>query len=152
MYNRINKMSLPVPIETMTKWVQSWVHYDGLASAHNRQSTNARKIRDEYESHIINSLKGTPQENMIIQIHSGRLQIMDEKHLQPLTMGRLEDILHDYYKKNHPTGLDEANNILRYVRENKGYTLTKRIKKTTHKELPPLPSPPPLPTKAIQNS
>ena len=134
-------MSLPVPVETLTRWVQSWVHYDDLAVAHNRQATNARKIRDEYETNIINSLRGTSHENMIIQIHSGRLQIMDEKHLQPLTVGKLEELLHEYYKSRHPNGLDETTNILKYIRENKGYNMAKRIKKTTHKDIP-LPPPP----------
>jgi hypothetical protein len=130
-------MSLPVPIETMTKWIQNWVHYDNLANAHSRQCINARKLKDDYESHIINSLKGTTHENMIIQINSGRLQIMNEKHSQPLTLGKLQEILHDYYKHSHPTGLDETNTIIKYIRENKGYIVTKKLKKTNYKDQPP---------------
>jgi hypothetical protein len=129
-------MSLPVPIETMTKWIQNWVHYDNLATAHNRQAINSRKLRDEYESHIINSLKGTTHENMIIQINSGRLQIMNEKHTQPLTLGKLQEILHNYFVKYHPTGVDETNNIVKFIRENKGYITSKRLKKTTNKDPP----------------
>ncbi len=130
-------MSFPVPIETMTRWIQSWVHYDNLATAHNRQATNARKIRDEYEDNIINSLKGTTHENMIIQINSGRLQIVDEKHAQPLTYGKLEDILHDYYRHSHPNGLDETNAILKFIRERKGYVVSKKLKRSGNKETPP---------------
>jgi hypothetical protein len=127
-------MSFPIPIETMTRWIQSWVHYDNLASAHNRQAINARKIRDEYEDHIVNSLKGTLHENMIIQINSGRLQIVDEKHAQPLTYGKLEEILHDYFKHTHSNGLDETNSILKFIREKKGYIISKKLKRTGNKE------------------
>lgn len=134
-------MSLPVPIETMTKWVQNWVHYDNLAVAHNKQAMNARKLRDEYESHIINTLKGTTHENMIIQINSGRLQIMNEKHAQPLTLGKLEEILHDYFKHMHPNGLDETNSIVKYIREKKGFIFSKRLKKTSNKDMPLAPPP-----------
>jgi hypothetical protein len=130
-------MSFPVPIETMTRWIQSWVHYDNLATAHSRQAINARKIRDEYEDNIINSLKGTSHENMIIQINSGRLQIVDEKHAQPLTYGKLEDIFHDYFKHTHPNGLDETNSILKFIRERKGYVVSKKLKRTGNKEAPP---------------
>jgi hypothetical protein len=130
-------MSFPVPIETMTRWVQSWVHYDNLATAHNRQAINSRKIRDEYEENIVNSLKGTTHENMIIQINSGRLQIVDEKHAQPLTYGKLEEILHDYYRHSHPHGLDETNAILKFIRERKGYIVSKKLKRSGNKEAPP---------------
>jgi hypothetical protein len=142
-------MSFPVPIETMTRWVQSWVHYDNLATAHNRQAINSRKIRDEYEGNIINSLKGTTHENMIIQINSGRLQIVDEKHAQPLTYGKLEEILHDYYRHSHPNGLDETNAILKFIRERKGYVVSKKIKRSGNKD-PSSQPPPGTTTKMLQ--
>ena len=141
-------MSLPVPAETLSNWIYCWKHYDDLANVHSTQATSARKLRDDYEQRIIDSLKGTPHEGMVIQTSSYRLQIMDEKHTQPLTVTRLEDLLHEYFKTRHPHGLDETMGILRFIRENKGYTVTKKLKKTG---APPL-AKPPVPSQQLLNN
>ena len=145
LYRKKGEMSLPVPAETLSNWVYCWKHYDDLANVHSTQANTARKLRDDYEGRIVNTLKGTPHESMIIQTNSYRLQIVDEKHTQPLTVTRLEDLLHDYFKSRHPTGLDETTAILRFIRENKGYTMSKKLKKAG---APALPKPPVISTAA----
>ncbi len=142
-------MSLPVPAETLSNWIYCWKHYDDLTNVHNTQASTARKLRDDYEDRIVNSLKGTQHESMIIQTNSYRLQIVDEKHTQPLTATRLEDLLHDYFKSRHPTGLDETSAIIRFIKENKGYTLSKRLKKMG--VAPPL-AKPTLPSNSIKDT
>jgi hypothetical protein len=120
---------LPVPADTLTKWIQTWVKYDAYLEENNKKLSEIRKQRDEIEGNIVNSLKGTSYESMIMQTGIGRLQIVEEKHLLPLTVGRLEELLHNYYRTRHPVGLDETNVIMKFIKENKGYTSTKKLRK-----------------------
>ena len=78
--------------------VRNWVHYDNLASNLNRQIQNARKVKDEFETKIMNSLRDFNMENAIIQIAGGKLCVTEEKHTNPLTITRIEELLHEYYE------------------------------------------------------
>jgi hypothetical protein len=139
---------LQVGVDMLTKWVQSWVHYDNLASAHSRQATNARKLRDEQEDSIIKTLAGTPNEKMIIQIHSGRLQIVEDRYIQPLTLGRLEEFLGEYFtsRQRSPT-LDtpekETTAVMKFIREHRSTQVSKKLKKSSNASQPTLPPLPP---------
>ncbi len=138
---------LQVGVDMLTKWIQSWVHYDNLASAHSRQATNARKLRDENEEHVIKALAGTPNEKMIIQIHSGRLQIVEDRHVQPLTLGRLEEFLGEYFatRQRSPmldTPEKETAAVMKFIREHRSTQISKKLKKSSNVSQPPLP---PLP-------
>ena len=74
--------------------VRNWVHYDNLALNLNRQIQNARKVKDEFEVKIMNSLKDYKMENAIIQVAGGKLSVTEEKHTNPLTNSRIEELLH----------------------------------------------------------
>ena len=138
---------LKVTTDDLSKWIHNWVHYDNLTTAHNRQSTNARKKRDEFEDMICGALVNTPNEKMIIQIHSGRLQICEDKYVQPLSQGRLEEFLHEYFtQKTGSTVETESVAIMKFIREHRTTQMTKKLKRTTTPgaSLPPLPTPPPM--------
>lgn len=127
-------------------WVRNWVHYDSLASGLYRQTINARRVREEFESKILNSLKASNMENAVIQIAGGRLVIHEERHNQPLTLGRIEDLLHSYFvSKNLP---DETQNMMKHFRKQREYEVHKKLKKQNGPvaplpPLPPIPSTPP---------
>ena len=147
MSNSKQVSGLQVSVDDLTNWIHNWVHYDNLTSAHNRQSTNARKKRDEFEDKIVNSLVGTPNEKMIIQIHSGRLQIIEDRHIQPLSQGRLEEYLHEYFAQKTGSPVEtESAAIMKFIREHRTTQVTKKLKRTTNPStsLPPLPAPPSL--------
>jgi hypothetical protein len=105
--------------------VRAWVHYDGLASSFSKQASNARKIKAEYETKIINELQAKKMENAIIQINGGKIKITEDKHPLCLTLGRIEDLLHYYFRNRG--GIDETDNIIRFVKENRGYEFRKKI-------------------------
>jgi hypothetical protein len=126
-------------------WVRNWVHYDTLASGLYRQTINARRVREEFETKILNSLKASNMENAVIQIAGGRLVIHEERHNQPLTLGRIEDLLHSYFvSKNLP---DETQNMMKHFRKQREYEVHKKLKKQNGPiaPLPPLPPVPPIP-------
>lgn len=141
-------MATPGPTPTnnnqdLAYWVRNWVHYDNLATSLYRQTSNARKVRDDFEDKILNSLRAQHMENAIIQIAGGRLLVQEEKHAAPFTLARLEELLHDYHKQKN--GHDETDSIVKFIRKHRAYEITKKLKKQsgTTAPLPPLPPLPP---------
>lgn len=129
----------------LASWVRNWVHYDNLALGLNRQATNARKVRDEYETKIITHLQQNSMENAIIQIAGGRLVVNEERHSQPLTLHRIEELLRAYYVAKGAAAaghLDETSNIMKFIKQQRGFEVNKRLKKQAGAPPPPLPPPP----------
>lgn len=120
--------------------VRNYVHYDNLATGLYRQTVNARKVRDEFEVKILETLRVCNMENAMIQIANGRLCVQEERHNQPLTLRRLEEILHSYHVSNNKP--DDTTNIMRFFKNQRGFEVVKKLKKQAGPVLPPLPGPP----------
>jgi hypothetical protein len=126
-------------------WVRNWVHYDNLALGLNRQASNARKVRDDYEDKIVGHLHQNNMENAIIQIAGGRLVVSEERHSQPLTLHRIEELLRAYFisKGSGTAGhLDETPMIMKFLKQQRGFEVNKRLKKQSGVAPGPLPPPP----------
>jgi hypothetical protein len=119
-------------------WVRNWVHYDNLASNLNKQTTNARKMRDTYEQQIISGLKRSNMENAIIKVAGAQLSLSHEKSQHPLTLSRIEEITHKYFELRG--GQDETEAYMKFLRKNRGTDDSIRLKKTNL--LPPAQAPP----------
>lgn len=123
--------------------VRHWVHYDNLCTSFSKQSQNARRIRDEFEEKIVNQLVSSNMENAVIQIQGGRLSIVEEKHTQPLTLSRIEESLKEYFSKPG-AGPDQSANIMKFLKNNRGVEVSKKLKKQfATPALPPVPTGPP---------
>jgi hypothetical protein len=121
--------------------VRNWVHYDNLATGLYRQTVNARKVRDEFETKILDSLRASNMENAIIQIAGGRLLVQQERHNQPLTLTRIEEILHTYYtSRNMP---DDTSSIMKFMKTQRGFEVVKKLRKQSGPPPSALPPPPP---------
>ena len=120
MNNIVNK-------EDIASLVRNYVHYDNLATTMNKQTQNARVVRDDYEKRIIDELKRNKMENAIIQIVGGKLKIVEEKHSTPLSYKNLEESLHDYYFQKKK--VDETADIIKYIKGKRVIESTQRIKK-----------------------
>lgn len=106
--------------------VRNWVHYDKMSSSFYKQALNARKIRSEYEAKIHQNLNQSKMENAIIQINGGRLGLVEEKTPATLTMQKIEDLLHNYFKtKKHE---DETAEILDFIKQNRGLSSQTRLR------------------------
>lgn len=125
--------------QDLAYWVRNWVHYDNLATSLYRQTSNARKVRDDFEEKIVQSLRAQNMENAIIQIAGGRLLVQEEKHAAPFTLARLEELLHDYHK--HKGSIDETDQMVKFIRKHRAYEISKKLKRQTGTvaPLPPLP-------------
>jgi hypothetical protein len=111
-------------------WVRNYVHYDNLASSLQKQLQNARKVKDDFENKIISSLEASNMSNAVIQIAGGKLTLAEEKHSNALTLTRLEELLHNYYKSQNRQATDETLAIMKYIKAERGSDTTKKLKKT----------------------
>jgi hypothetical protein len=131
----------PVNTQEIGFLVRNWVHYDNLATGLYRQTINARKVRDEFETKILDSLRSSNMENAVIQIAGGRLHVQEERHNQPLSLTRIEEILHTYYvSRNLP---DDTSNIMKFMKKQRGFEVVKKLRKQSGPSPSSLPPPPP---------
>ena len=124
--------------------VRNWVHYDNLTTSLSKQTQNARKIRDEFESKILQQLHVHNMETAVIQIQGGRLVVSEERHTNPLTLSRIEETLHAFYADQNTKGRpmpDMSDLIMKFLKTNRGSDVVKKLKKQV--SVPPLPQLPP---------
>ena len=132
----------PINTQEIGFHVRNWVHYDNLSNSLYRQTVNARKVRDEFETKIIDSLRASNMENAVIQIAGGRLILQEERHNQPLTLTRIEEILHTYFvSRNLP---DDTSNMMKFLKKQREFKVASKLRKQSGP--PPAPLPPPPPT------
>lgn len=123
--------------------IRHWIHYDTLAGNFSKQSSTSRKIKDEYEKRILHALRNQNMETATIQVAGAKLQVMNEKTYPCLTMGRLEEYLHQYFQKKGQLA-DETEQIIRFIKQQKmnNFEMNLRLKKIPNAPLVALPLPP----------
>jgi hypothetical protein len=121
--------SQPINTQGLAEMIRSWVHFDNLAATFNRQAQQARTARARWESQVIEYLRNSKMLNAIIQIAGGRLTVHEEKHANPLTLQRLEQLLHEYFAKRPPGSIDETVDILAYIKAHRGSSIETKLKK-----------------------
>ncbi len=128
----------------ISNYVRNWVHYDNLASSFYKQSLGARKIKDEFEDKIIQHLTHNNMQNAVIQTSNGRITLNDEKKPNQLSLSKIEELLHQYYRANG--GRDETLQIIQFIRGNRGYEARKCLRKSNAipQQIPPIPPIPPM--------
>jgi hypothetical protein len=109
-------------------FVRYWLHYNNLASSFYKQYGAAKKIKDDYEGQIISTLQRNGMEKATIQIGGGQLHVVDKREPNQLSLTKIEDLLHGYFRQKG--GRDEAQDIMTFIRANRGYTVNKSIKQT----------------------
>lgn len=116
--------------------VRNYVHYDNLAVSLQKQTNNARIVRDDFEKRIIDELKKNKLENAIIQIVGGKLKVVEEKHSNPLSYKFLEEQIHNYFVEKKK--IDETRDIIQYIKSHKQVETGLKLKKIP--QLPPQPN------------
>jgi hypothetical protein len=109
-------------------YVRYWLHYDGLASSFYKQFGSARKVKEGYENQIIGTLEKNGMEKATIQIGGGHLRVSQRKEPNPLSLSKMEELLHSYYRQRG--GKDETLDIMTFMRANRGYTTVKSLRKS----------------------
>jgi len=116
-------------------YVRYWLHYSNMASSFFKQFGSVRKIRDDYEKQIINTLQQNGMEKATIQINNGQIRVIDKREPNPLTLSKVEELLHGYFRQRG--GRDETMDIMTFIRANRGYSTNKALKQSG---MPPAPS------------
>jgi hypothetical protein len=109
-------------------YVRYWLHYGDLASSFFKQFGAVRKVRDDYEKQIINILQSNGMEKATIQINNGTLRVVDKREPNPLTLSKVEELLHGYFRQRG--GKDETLDIMTFIRGNRGYSVSRNLKQT----------------------
>lgn len=108
--------------------VRYWLHSNNLASSFYKQHCSAKSVRDNYEKKIILHLQQNGMEKATIQISNGILRVVDRREPHQLSLSKIEELLHSYYK--HKGGKDESLDIMTFIRANRGYSINKSLKQS----------------------
>lgn len=124
-------MSTATANKDLVEAVRHYVHFDNLAEALNKQVSNARTMRGQYETKILTNLETTGMKNAVLQINGATLQRASRSQANPLSWGFLEEQLHAYYT-SHPirSGGDETTAILDFLQNHRGSRTTDYLKKS----------------------
>jgi len=108
--------------------VRYFLHYSNLASSFYKQYGSAKKVKDEYEQQIINTLRQSGMEKATIQINGGQITVVDKREPTQLSLSKIEELLHGYFRQKG--GQDQSLDIMTFIRSNRGYTMNKYLKQT----------------------
>lgn len=109
-------------------YVRYWLHYNNLASSFYKQFGAARKVRDDYEKQVIETLQKNGMEKATIQIGNGQIHVVEKREPNQLSLTKIEDLLHAYFRQKG--GVDQALDIMTFFRANRGYTINKSLKQS----------------------
>jgi hypothetical protein len=108
--------------------VRYFLHYSNLASSFYKQYGSAKKVKDEYEQQIINTLRQSGMEKATIQINGGQITVVDKREPNQLSLSKIEELLHGYFRQKG--GPDQSLDIMTFIRSNRGYTMNKYLKQS----------------------
>ena len=108
--------------------VRYFLHYSNLASSFYKQYGAAKKVKDDYEQQIINTLRQNGMEKATIQIGGGQIHAVDKREPNQLSLSKIEELLVGYFKQKG--GADQTLDIMTFIRSNRGYTMNKYLKQT----------------------
>jgi hypothetical protein len=115
--------------------VRYFLHYSNLASSFYKQYGSAKKVKDEYEQQIINTLRQSGMEKATIQINGGQITVVDKREPNQLSLTKIEELLHGYFRQKG--GQDQSLDIMTFIRSNRGYTMNKYLKQSGIQSNPP---------------
>jgi len=125
-------MSAPKPTADLSEAVRHWVHFDNLAETLNKQVTNARTKRSEYEKKTLTLLDGMNMKNVSLEIHGATLTRSVKSESEQLSWTFLEKSLHSYFaSKKQP---DQTAAMLEFLQQVRTVKSVEYLKKTSPKK------------------
>lgn len=110
--------------------VRKWVHFDNLAEHLNKQVSNARTLRNQYESKILNTLETNNMKQTVIKVSGASLQHSTRFKSNDLGWTMLREQLHEYYKVKGRR--DETDEVLDFLQNSRGGKTVSYLKKITN--------------------
>ena len=116
------------PPNQLADAIRSWVHFDNMTEHLNKQVSNARNLRNEYENKILHMLESQNMRQTMIKITGATLQHSTRYKQNDLGWTMLREQLRDYYKmKGKP---DETDEIMNFLQTSRGGKTVAFLKKT----------------------
>ncbi len=109
--------------------VRKWVHFDNLAEHLNKQVSNARSLRSQYETKILQTLETNHMKQTTIKISGASLQHATRYKPNDLGWTMLREQLHEYYKVKGRR--DETDEIMDFLQNSRGGKTVSYLKKIT---------------------
>lgn len=108
--------------------VRNWVHFDNLAETLQKQVTNVRTMRSNFEDKILNHLETTSMRGAVLEITGAKLQRATRPKTTDLSWSFLETTLHDFYKTRGKP--DETAAVLEFLQTKRDTKQIPYLKKT----------------------
>lgn len=122
--------------------VRQWVHFDNVTEHLNKQLSNVRSLRSDYETRIIDILGRTNMKHATLKVTGASLSCATRFKASDLTWSFLEEQLREYFKT---TGKhDDTDAVVQFLQRNRGGRTIEYLKKTTTTPAIP-PAQPPQP-------
>jgi hypothetical protein len=116
------------PQNELVDAVRHWVHFDNLAETLNKQVSNVRAKRSEYEEKILKHLESNNMRDAVLQISGAQLQRASTYRSANLSWTLMEEQLHEYYKSRGKP--DETAAIVDFLQKHRGGKSVDYLKKT----------------------
>ncbi len=124
--------------------VRQWVHFDNLAESLNKQITNVRNLRSEYETKVLTHMTNRNLQKATLRITGATLQYATRSKTADLSWTFLEEQLHDYFRTKG--GRDDTGDILTFLQRHRGKQMIEYLKKTPLPQATPGTTPTTVPT------
>ncbi len=108
--------------------VRSWVHFDNLAETLQKQVSNVRALRSEFEDKILHHLETTSLRGAVLEITGAKLQRATRPKTTDLSWTFLETHLHEYYKTRGKP--DDTAALLEFLQAKRDTKQVPYLKKT----------------------
>lgn len=122
-------VATPTSSNELADAVRFWVHFDNMAEHLNKQVANARTLRSEYETKVLQLLESRNMKQTSIKISGATLQYASRYKQNDLGWTMLKEQLHEYYKTKGRR--DETDEILEFLQTTRGGKTVPFLKKTT---------------------
>jgi len=109
--------------QTLIDAVRNWIHFDNLCTNLSKQMISARNLRNRYEEQVIQQMGKSKR----LRISGAILEPTTKNTSITLNWTTLEETLHNYYEDTKKP--DETDNLLKYLKENRGQKSTVFLKK-----------------------
>ncbi len=108
--------------------VRQWVHFDNLAESLNKQITNVRNLRSEYEAKVLEHMNTRNLQKATLRITGATLQYATRFKSADLSWSFLEEQLHEYYKSKGVR--DDTGDLIAFLQKHRGKQTIEYLKKT----------------------
>jgi hypothetical protein len=109
--------------------VRQWVHFDNVTEHLNKQLSNVRSLRSEYETKILELLEHQNLKHASLRVTGATLTCATRNKPNDLTWSFLEEQLHEYFKTSGVP--DKTADIIRFLQTHRGGRTVEYLKKTT---------------------